>query len=654
MTLTFVLAPGTNNELTLTESDIVDLNPVKTHTGKGDFRATLAGLFDTVSPYAQRQDRININYDGTTLFTGYLLDVSHNERTANTIIRGDGIAKRLEETRPDYESNGGPIVYTDISLEDALKDYWPRTPFDNFSVVNQTTDSVATDEQLQSADTTSEFNDILSIPNQTPMFVNAGKLKLAQSSFFREAENADNSLVNSTPSGGNSSNGKYVVMSSSGNFINFSETLNYTIPNSDVKVAMRVRYPNGANPAYEMRIDGNTVRNVSAGAESNTSYEWVKSISDPGTDLTAGSHSVEIEVTASGDPMEVDGFVFYDNAFNHTFDNTVDTNGYLSGPEDYPAPSTVEFNNEVVSYNVSDATVNITANDTSNGQKIQVSFDEGNTYIPTDGTEDNTTSVTADSNSAGRDVRGRVGLDGFGTRTTATPTTRHKGQEIDTWELLSSGDDLVVIDKLELSRNHFDNLKTLHTYGGFLWVISHDSGDIANMTVTSFLEGDETRPKPDGFDNPRNQNKEIQSDTYFNSIFLQGAKDANGDRPTAEIKDQTAINNDGREISPGVLRDTTVTTEAGALFRAQSLLNIALAQNEFVGTVNSSEFEFSDPGFARPVDFGNGEKDKTVEEVSVSESANSIQINWRFSLPNQLAEDIEALRQDAKRVGDQV
>jgi len=224
---------------------------------------------------------------------------------------------------------------------------------------------------------------------------------------------------------------------------------------------------------------------------------------------------------------------------------------------------------------------------------------------------------------------------------------------VDLYDLSVDGNDLVVITEMELSRNHFDNLQTLHDYGDFLWVVEHDSSTIGNLTVSSFRRGDETRSKPDGFDKQKNQQPEIQSGTYYNSIYLEGAKRDDGTRPSAEVKDEEAINNDGREISPGVLRDLTVTTEAGAIYRARALLEAAQQNNNLVGSVAVPP-TITHPGYSRPVDFGNGEQDKTVEEVSLNLGTNTAEATFDFSVRSGFSEDITELRRNAKETGNQV
>ncbi len=241
----------------------------------------------------------------------------------------------------------------------------------------------------------------------------------------------------------------------------------------------------------------------------------------------------------------------------------------------------------------------------------------------------------------------------YGSRTTATPQTGYQTQAIDNYSLKVDGDDLVVITELELSRNHFDNLQTLHDYGNFLWVIEHDNSDIADLTVSSFRRGDETRPAPDGLDKQKNQQPEIQAGTYYNAIYLEGEKRDDGTRPTAEVKDDDAIAEDGREISPGVLRDLNVTTEAGAIYRARALLETAQQNNNLVGRVTVPPM-ITHPGYAYPIDMGDGEEYKTAEEVTMSMGTNTAEATFDFSVRSGFSEDISELRRNSKEQGNQV
>jgi len=224
---------------------------------------------------------------------------------------------------------------------------------------------------------------------------------------------------------------------------------------------------------------------------------------------------------------------------------------------------------------------------------------------------------------------------------------------VDNYTLDVDLNDLVVISRLELSRDHFSNLKTLHDYGDFRWVIEHDSGDVDTLTVRSFPRGAETRATPTAFTEVENKSPEVAAENYFNSVFLEGALQDDGTRPTAEVKDDDAIASDGREITPGVLRDQNISTEAGAQFRATSLLQTALANDELRGTISTFP-TYVEPGYAYQVNFGSGPDTKTLESISITESAGSVSATYEFVTRTRLGETISTLKREGRDLGNQV
>jgi hypothetical protein len=418
---------------------------------------------------------------------------------------------------------------------------------------------------------------------------------------------------------------------------------------------MRYRVPSGATSAQiRFLIDGQEVENISAGIfDGDTAFSWFESNFWSNGDLTAGSHTVGFEVstdnTAPGEDIIIDCITAHDQRTTRTFDNTVDTNGYLSGPELYPQSQAVLFAEATSSFNISEATLDLTIDDTSNNQSLSLSFDGGATYT----TANNTSTLTTQSTNPTRTVEGRVTLSRYGSRTTATPTTGFNGQKIDVETLTADLNNRIVIDELELTRNHFENLLELHEYGDYQFTIEHSADTIANMFVQSYYRGDVSKPKPSGFDNPQNQNRQIAGKRYYNSIYLQGGEDAQGDRPSAEVTDQTEINDVGREITPGVLRDPKITTEAGAGFRAQAILDESTRNNLRTGSV-TVPFQFAQPGYSYPVDFGNGETEKVAEEINIRLGTNNVTSEFQFELVEQLREDVSELRRNARRTQDKV
>lgn len=677
MSLRYIISPGNSNETVLTEEDIIRHNPVRTHTGLSDLTATI--IEDrTLDSYAQRQDRVNVEVNGDVKWTGYIVGLNHTIGQGTSQLKAEGIAKRLKETRPDYESLGGSLTYNNIALGDALDDYWGRTPFSNYTVTPQTTEQVANDSIIQSADTDTEFSNITSLNATDPLEINGGFLSLLQSCFTTEGENYDNGLefrtTEQTPeediySGDNSASlVRGPAVTGGPDFAEWNFTLDYTIASEDFGVAVRVDADDtNSAPGHEWVLqhsDGNTYEIDNANTNAiGSSLRWDQ-IGDgtynnldgyQGPDLPPGDYTLRVEVTNSDATVDyalyVDVVAPYDNRFTYTFDDAVDANGYLSGPELYPDAFEFLFTEETAAFNITEANLTLSIDNTSNNQSISLTFDGGSTFT----TANNTDTLTTQPSDPSRTVQARVTLSRYGSQTT-TPTDGINGQEIDTQEITVDLNDLIVIDGLELSRNHFENLQQLHGYGSnWNWTIEHDSSTISNMTVRSYQQGDVTRAKPDSFEDPESENAEVQAESYFNSIYLQGSLDSGGDRPTAEEKDQDRINNDGREISPGVLRDPKITTEAGARFKALALLETALSNNELVGEKTIPSDTLVDPGYSYPVDFGNGDNLKTLEEVSLTESPTDVNIRARFSTPrSDLSAQIENLQRQGRDRGDSI
>ena len=644
MSVEFEIGPNRAESLVITQDDIESMSPVKTHTGLGDFSARIKGTRG-VEIYAQRQDRINIKNDSETIFTGYLTHVDHNIATGKTNIKGRGIAKRLQETRPDYDNLGGSLTYENIALQDAIDDYWSRTPF-TATVTDQTTEIVSQDQQLISVDTTTEWNDNISLSDTEPVYVEDGKLRLAQTGFVEEAENATGTSTVTTD--GSYSDGGAAVFNELGDNRRVIVDLDYETSNL---TAYARGIEDSTTSIIEVR-DSNNNKLAELGSFSQSSVGWI-SDSLSGT-FGPGTYDFRFQLTDPGVPVgscDVDLIVIADSRYvADTFDNTLnEPSGYLDDPQLYPDVYSVESQDYSVSLNIAEATLTTTFDDITAAQQIGLSFDSGSTFTR----ESNTNTIT-ETNKGSRLVRGEMSLAAYPQSASrdATPRLKYNGQTVDTYQIEVDLNDLIVIDKIELSNNHFDNLQTLHEYGDFIFVIEHDDSQIANLTVRSFLRGDETRTLPPVTDNEINRTPEISSEQYYNSIYLQGAL-VNGSRPTAEIKDQSAISNDRDEISPGVLRDLNITTEGGAQFRARALLNKAMKKNALRGRKVTPAVD-SHPGYAYPVDFGEGVQEFTAEEVALSLSQNSAESTFDFVPRNDISQEVEELRKNSKQTQNRV
>jgi len=635
------------------EDDLKRYRIEKVHTAVGELQATLAGKFNTVRPYVARKARFDVEINGSVEFNGFLLDAEENVETGSVTLQGAGIANRLEETRPDYDNLGGSLTYSDITVEDAIEDYWTRTPFfsGNITVHPQPTESVATDAQTQFADANTQFNNLLSVPDTEPFIVQSGELQLAQTNFFIEAEDAvfTGTQIGTADTGVDYSNAQAVRLGANGDEVTDSKVFDYDIPSGEATFRARAEL-NNLDSEVSLQLDGTEIRDLSFGGQSD-SISWRFGLGSTAPALSAGSHSFTIELkNYNSGNIEIDCVSFRDDRFSYTEDNTVDTQfNTLSGPELFPAGRQQAFDEALVSYNITDTTVDVTEAEGETINQLAVSSDDGTTFQTVTGTNSNTFAVSDDT----RSVIPRLELGRYQFNATTSPDTGDGGHAIDVYELLTSGNNLTVIDELKLSRNHYQNIKELHEYGDYLWVIKHQSGGIALQEIESFEEGDQSRPKVEGFDDPLNQSSGVSAQRYYNAIYLQGAEDANGDRPVADVQDSNLVSNDGREISPGVLRDPKITTDAGAAFKARSLLGAASDNNVLVGSVTVPP-TITDPGFARPINFGAGEDEKTVERVTITESNDEAQATFEFSTVEDIAREISELQANVGAIGDRV
>lgn len=649
-TLEFVSPSG---NLTLGESEIVAKDLAKVHTGVGDARVEVPEN-DAIIPYVQRQDRVNYYVDGTAVFTGYAVGFQGDQRSGRWTLRVDGIAKRLEETRPDYATLGGPLVYENIGLDDAIADYWGRTPF-SATVTAEPTSIVASNEQLQEASTNTEWQNVTSLSDTDPFIISGDSLQLTQSAWTRDAEDYDRQGGIGLENDSVYVDGQAVSLNSSGDYLEYDITLNHTIPGDNVSIYARLGDTTGTTDVT-ITVDGHSWTPIPQGLGLAEDVRWYDLAADPfavsgdgdydGGDIS-GNITVRFESSTSGQTY-IDVIAPLDNRYNYTFDNTVDADGQLSGPELYPDAAEITLNSSKTAYNITEATITSTWDDTSNQQRLSLSNNGGQSFF----SASNTSTYTQQFSSPGREAVAKIQASRYGTQS-LTPTSGVNGQTVQNYELTADLNDRTVIDRLELSRDHFANLKTLHNYGDYLYTIEHGSAGIGSLTVESYPRGEQTRTTPAALNNPENKQPEVAAENYFNSIYLEGAIQPDGTRPTASVSDSNAISNDRGEITPGVLRDQNISTEAGATFRANALLEASLQDNELRGTVNTAPV-YIHPGYSYSIDFGDGANNKTLESVSIRESSGSVSANYEFVTRERLSETIDNLKRESRDIGNQV
>jgi hypothetical protein len=363
------------------------------------------------------------------------VSVSNDDSVSRGVLTNDGqtaVRDTLADNNPDlptdyaYGSDGTAVSESDTALGTELK-------------------SVSLAEILQqSADTTTEWNNITSISDDIPLAVNNGQLELLQTAFVGEGEatgGADATDVDY--SGGEAAS---IAGSGSGD-ITLTFTNDYTIPegNGEFYVRAEAQDAAGNQATYDVIFDGTTVFNDVA-LVTDTTLEW-QSLFDTanfslGQDVFSGTHEVRIEFSSAFDNVATyfDVLAFVDNRYYFGgFDNTVhQDNGYLDEPQLYPSSVEQTLSTATFDPRIDEGKFNSTWNDTTGNQYVEVSPD-GSSYTRFD----NTSSATFSFGSTTQSIDTNLGLSGYPTNTNpqnATPRFGYNGQSVDFWELFINPD----------------------------------------------------------------------------------------------------------------------------------------------------------------------------------------------------------------------
>lgn len=472
-------------------------------------------------------------------------------------------------------------------------------------VVDVTTPSSDTiDENLLVQDGTSqsELESIFGTPGDMDAWTaDNGELHPLVAAHHVDARDTDGSYNITDGSEGGSDDyvdGFAAYLDSASSKISTSVTLPHTIPEADVGLAVR----QGADdsPAVEWRINGTTVDSVTQGA--GLVFDWDDNAAGAfdGTGYSGGDLSgtvdIDIEVTAhsTGEALAVDWIVLYDKRYFDisNFPNSTDSNNQLPGPSLHPqlTLSGAEFSQE---YNIAEATISTTIDDVSNPQRLQATNDGGNTWLPNDGSEQNTQTVTANFATAGTfgtNIQGRITLGAYGTRTDTTPTEGFKAQTLSDWELRITTNALRVIDDQTYTGDPYSILDSIADDSGLVFVPDYLEDQLA---LNAFAPGDEVR---DVEWTVEDADPVDTTEGYFNTVTVFGPEQDDGTRPSVQASSQAEIDRVGEVEGPAKFRpDATTDEELKSI--ARTLLAEGISKDTITGSLEISS-QFVQPGYA--------------------------------------------------------
>lgn len=433
------------------------------------------------------------------------IDELHNVETREDrcILHGRGGIELLDRVQKEYDAKA---IHT--AAEDLVNNETTYT-----ANVDTPSASVTTNETLETITSTSDFQDNHpngGAPANQPWEFASGELHLLQSCFTTEAEDFDRkggSIGTALTDSDHSASG-YMLFDASGEFIEIDFTTAYDIPSGSFEIHVRFE---GTSPGDQGTVswkfdEGQTGSFTDLGVSNGGSGGDVlwrgiiqanSDLTDPGK-VSAGSHTLRIEAGGSwsGGEFRVDVVAPNDDRYTYTFDDTVDSDGFLSGPELFPDAVKVAFSPETVVESVSGGRVETTWDDTGASQQLALSNDEGATYK----TSANSANFETDFADLGASLTFRATVSRHGTRTTATPTTGFNAQSLKDYTLKADLDPTPIVVN--------------RSFDGSILSILQELADLADH-IFAFERSGPTQSVEWTQPGARNSSKEIDIGTYI-------------------------------------------------------------------------------------------------------------------------------------------
>jgi hypothetical protein len=516
-----------------------------------------------------------VSYQGEVVMRGPVTAVESTDGSGETTVRGKDFVDELRRSRGD-RANGLVYPVTDQQAWKAIEDLYAKQFFDPYvtTVVEPTAEPVDSQKSIQSADTTSEFENAWNPDDTIPFKARNDALELVQTGFFQEAETASGG--NGTVSDGEYSAGEGELVQDTTGDLRYSIDLDYTIPAEHVGFAVRSDTLDGSHPPYDILVNGETVDSVPPDSFSS-GLDWKHTaLSGIQSDLPPGKYTAQLDATGVGaGDMEVDCLFVYDARYSYSFDNSVDGDGYLSGPELYPDMAELQAEEASANWNITRAYVTITADDLSGGQRLQVQLTD--TFRPTDGSEDNTEAITVDNQGASSTAQSRVRLARYGSRSTASPTSGFNGQRVTSYDLSVDTNDIAIIEDETYKGSVFDVWQALHQDGNMTAVAEATD---SSRELLSLEPGDRTR----GQDwTVLDHTRAYETDRYGNRIQGVGGTRDDGTRVRVTVTDDGEVSRVGEVVEAEPIIRTGVVDENVLRSAARNKLAAVADQDRLAG-----------------------------------------------------------------------
>lgn len=601
-----------------------------------------ADVFADVELRVQLWDSDGNKADSERVFKGILEEIDTQGQESNAVLKTKGRGWHLE-------TDEALVEFENIRVWEAIEQYLNQETDFEVEVVPDLGSPVVSDELAQNPVTQSDWETLLEehISETDPVAITDGELALLQTSntleaqFFINNESGTENLsgLDEFSSGGGR---RWSEEGDRGTSVAFD--VEYTIPEEHVTFAVRLNADTGTAIQASV-IDDDTGSSVGSlevwdgGAGSDLFYwrpdgpiagiveEWTDGDIDPGT------YRIQLQATSGPGDVDIDLVTVYDDRFNYDFDGTVhEPEGYLPGPEDYPDEFEFELPITERETQVDAAYLTSVWDDLGNGQAVALSNDGGDNYVAASNT-DSLDVFFSDEELFGSQLLAKFTFSRYPVNENPqdeTPRFGYQGQSVDEFELRFDQTTIAVIDELDLSDSHKDNLRTLCQRGRMHWSIDHTAD---GKRIDVFPIGTEAEAEW----STKNWSRTDGSTDYANRVVARGARKPEEEQEGEEDIRYEAVVTDNDEIQR--LVDLGLPEEQATISRvisdpewqSQETVNqqAFAALEGFVesrlpsGTINIVP-TFIRPGYAYQIpefEVPNGDvPTKTLEQVQFSQS----------------------------------
>jgi len=461
---------------TLTPSVLDEPQIVPSINGQPEVRIPVrrddAWLSPTYDQAAQRPE-MRVWRDGERQPIDELRNVTHE--TGRTILTGVGGVELEQRVQATFDTER-----RHLAAEQLIQNQTSYTA----DVDTPVTETFA--DQLQySLSTTAAFAERLDAAADQPPIAENDTTTVGQTSFTLTAEE----IVNQGAFNGQQvfdssyADGTAIELTTAGDFIEFDFTLQYDIPLTfESETATLSAFEGaihaeasatGASGDVDVILDGTAFESVGV---TGTGTEWSRSPNNTDA-VAAGTHTIRFELTSvdSGESVFIDCANCNDDRFTYDFPDALNADGQLDGPQLYPQVTPAAFTDAVSPFAVVGGSADITMDDTSANQYLQVSNDRGETYLPDDGSETNTTSVDVSFPDDGASIRPRVGLSRYGSRTDATPATGYLAQSLQSLDLFADIEEVLLLLDQDYDSDLASILQDIAGDNEFVWSYNLDA-----------------------------------------------------------------------------------------------------------------------------------------------------------------------------------